>query len=122
MRRALFVSGVLLAVVVGACGGSAPRRSSTIVLPQRPASGPVVFQRDCSSCHSLIGNESLHRPGGDLLGYTLTRRQLLEQTRQMPVRRPLSGPELSAVVDYVAAMQKRARPAGTGGTGTGGAS
>jgi mono/diheme cytochrome c family protein len=77
----------------------------------------VVFERDCSSCHSLIGNESRHRPGGDLLGYTLTRQQLLEQTRQMPVRRPLSRPELNAVVDYVAAMQKRARSAGSGGAG-----
>jgi mono/diheme cytochrome c family protein len=107
MRRALFVFGVL--VLVGACGASAPRR---VVLPQRPAGGAVVFQRDCSSCHSLIGNESLHRPAGDLLGYTLTRQQLLEQTRQMPVRRRLSGAELNAVVDYVQAMQKRARRAG----------
>lgn len=107
MRRALFVSGVL--VLLGACGASGPPR---VVLPQRPAGGAVVFQRDCSSCHSLIGNESLHRPGGDLLGYTLTREQLLEQTRQMPVRTRLSDAELNAVVDYVRAMQKRARGSG----------
>jgi mono/diheme cytochrome c family protein len=110
MLRALFVSGVL--VLVGACGASGPRRSSSGVLPQRPADGAVVFQRECSSCHSLIGNESLHRPGGDLLGYTLTRQELLEQTRQMPVRNPLSAAELSAVVEYVQGMEKRPRAAG----------
>jgi hypothetical protein len=109
MRRAIAASAILLAGVVNACGGSAPPRSVTSVLPQRPLSGATVFAQECSYCHSLIGNESLHRQGGDLLGYTLTREELLEQTRQMPVRRRLTPAELNAVVDYVQGMQQRGR-------------
>jgi mono/diheme cytochrome c family protein len=86
---------------VAGCGGSAP---------SRPVSGAAVFARECSYCHSLVGNESLHRQGGDLLGYTLSRQQLLEQTRQMPVRDPLTRAQLDAVVDYVRGMQQLARP------------
>src|SRR5436305_14907915 len=100
MRRALAAAPMLLAGVLAGCGGGARAR---------PPGGAAVFARECSSCHSLIGNESLRRPGGDLLGYTLTRQELLLQTRQMPVRHPLSSPQLTAVVDYVAAMQQRAR-------------
>lgn len=85
-----------------ACGSGAP---------SRPVSGATVFAQECSVCHSLIGNESLHRPGGDLIGYSLTRPQLLAQTRQMPVKRPLSPVQLAAVVQYVWTVQhqKRAR-------------
>lgn len=100
MRRVIAAAAVAIAGTVTACGGTAP---------PHPASGAAVFGRDCSYCHSLIGNESQHRQGGDLLGYTLTRQQLLEQTRQMPVRKPLTAAELNAVVDYVQAMQQRAR-------------
>jgi mono/diheme cytochrome c family protein len=74
-----------------------------------PVSGATVFSQACSACHSLIGNESRHRQGGDLLGYRMTRRQLTEFTREMPVRRPLSQAELAAVVSYVAAAQQQAR-------------
>lgn len=56
----------------------------------------------------MIGNESLHRQGGDLLGYRLTRQELSEQVREMPVRRPLTQAELTAVVDYVYALEHRA--------------
>jgi mono/diheme cytochrome c family protein len=103
MRRALAVLLLLLAGAVSGCGGSAA---------PAPASGAAAFRRECSYCHSLIGNESLHRQGGDLLGYTLSRQELIEQTRQMPVRHPLSAAELNAVVDYVEAMQERARRTG----------
>jgi mono/diheme cytochrome c family protein len=75
----------------------------------RPVSGATVFSRACSACHSLIGNESGHRQGGDLLGYRMTRRQLTEFTREMPVKQPLSPAELAAVVSYVAAAQQHAR-------------
>lgn len=74
-----------------------------------PVSGASVFTRGCSACHSLIGNESRHRQGGDLLGYRMTLRQLTEFTREMPVKRPLTPPELRAVVSYVAAAQQQAR-------------
>jgi hypothetical protein len=60
-----------------------------------------LFAEDCSACHSLIGNESLHREGGDLLGYRFSRRDLLEFTREMPVRHPLGPVQLTAIVDYV---------------------
>ncbi len=68
-----------------------------------------MFARSCRACHSLIGNESRHRPGGDLAGYALTRQALLEFTREMPTRRPLTASEQQAVVEYVFAVQQRAR-------------
>src|SRR5947209_118138 len=100
MPRALAAAATLAAAGLAGCGSA---------VPARPVSGAAVFARECSLCHSLIGNESRHRPGGDLLGYTLTRRELLLQTRQMPVRESLSGAQLTAVVDYVAEMEQRAR-------------
>jgi mono/diheme cytochrome c family protein len=66
-----------------------------------------VFSEKCAACHSLIGNESGHRVGGDLLGYRIPRQQLLEFTREMPVRKPLTRAELSAVVDYVFSLEQR---------------
>lgn len=69
-----------------------------------------MFAHDCQACHSVIGNESAHKQGGDLLGYHLTRAQWLSFTRVMPARRPLSKAELNAVVDYVLAQQKRVFP------------
>ncbi len=67
-----------------------------------------MFATACSQCHSLIGNESLRRQGGDLLGYRFSRQQLLSFTREMPVRHPLSASELGAVVDYVLSVERRA--------------
>jgi hypothetical protein len=66
-----------------------------------------VFAAECSSCHSLIGNESLHRQGGDLLGYHIGRAEMTQFVREMPVRRPLTAAELRAVVDYVLRLQQR---------------
>lgn len=103
-------SGPILAAlaVVGAvagCGGGASA-------PGPPeAAGRRLFATDCAMCHSVIGNESLHRQGGDLLRYRMTREELLEFTRQMPVRRPLTQAQLTAVVDYVFALQQRSRRA-----------
>jgi mono/diheme cytochrome c family protein len=71
-------------------------------------SGAAVFDRECSACHSLVGNESLHKPGGDLVGYSLTRGELLLQTREMPVKHPLSAAQLAAVVQYVWSVGHRA--------------
>jgi mono/diheme cytochrome c family protein len=64
-----------------------------------------LFAQDCSACHSLIGDESLRRQGGDLLGYRFSRRDLLEFAREMPVRHPLSAVQLAAVVDYVSGRE-----------------
>ncbi len=88
----------------GCGGGGSPR-----VLGAAGGSGAVVFARSCSACHSLVGNESLHRQGGDLLGYKMTRSQLLGFTRVMPTK-PLSDAQLDAVVEYILRAQSRARP------------
>lgn len=74
------------------------------------APGPRVFGSSCAACHSVIGNESLHRQGGDLVGYRMSRQELLEFTREMPVRRRLTPAQLDAVVDYVFALQHGGRP------------
>jgi mono/diheme cytochrome c family protein len=70
-----------------------------------PASGKALFAEDCSACHSLIGNESLRRQGGDLLGYRFNRQDLLEFAHEMPVRRPLRPAQLEAIVDYVSGKE-----------------
>jgi len=81
-----------LTVALAGCGssGEAPVRS-----------GAQVFASQCSVCHSLAGNESEHKLGGDLRGYRFSRATLQSFTREMPVRHRLSAAELRAVVDYV---------------------
>jgi mono/diheme cytochrome c family protein len=95
-------SVVLLAtsVALAGCGGggSSPQTREA-----------AVFAGNCSACHSLIGNESRHTQGGDLVGYRLSRRELLEFTREMPTRRPLTSSQLDGVVDYVLKIQERGR-------------
>ncbi len=67
--------------------------------------GAALFAHNCSLCHSLIGNESLRRQGGDLLGYRLSRPTLLQFAREMPVRRPLTEAQLARIVDYIRRVQ-----------------
>jgi mono/diheme cytochrome c family protein len=98
MRGSRRFTVVALAVAIVGCGSARPRPAT---------SGAQVFARDCAVCHSLIGNESLHRQGGDLLGYRMSRQELVQFTREMPVRHRLTPAELSAVVDYVYALQRR---------------
>lgn len=69
----------------------------------------ALFARDCGACHSLIGNESGHREGGDLVGYRLSRGELLEFTREMPTRRPLTSSQRIMVVDYVLEIEQHGR-------------
>lgn len=96
MKSAPVLAACLL---LAACGSPTPR-----------VSGAVVFAHDCQSCHSVIGNESEHKQGGDLLGFHLTRADWLSFTRVMPAKRPLTPAELNAVVDYVLQAQKRVFP------------
>jgi mono/diheme cytochrome c family protein len=105
MRRMLVF--VLAAVCVGISGCGAERSH-----PPSPARGPEVFARNCGGCHTLIGNESRHRQGGDLAGFSLSRATLLQFTREMPTRRRLSPAELQSVVDYVFAVEQRGRGPG----------
>lgn len=89
---------VAASVALLGCGGAS----------RPPASGRALFAEDCSACHSLIGNESLHRQGGDLLGYRFSHRDLLEFAREMPVPRPLDPVQLTAIVDYMSAKERSA--------------
>jgi hypothetical protein len=94
-------SAVAGLVGLAGCGGTHAR------LPL----GASVFDTGCRTCHSLIGNESLARVGGDLLGYRLTRTEMIEFVREMPVRHPLSQTQILAVSDYVLGLERRPSPA-----------
>jgi mono/diheme cytochrome c family protein len=108
------VKRLLIAVCTGfcalgcaACDGShtsSNSRSGTAPAGSTARGGPAVFVHSCASCHSLVGNESLHKQGGDLLGYHLTRAQLTSFTRVMPAT--LTPAQLRAVVDYVYRVQQ----------------
>lgn len=75
----------------------------------RPRTGAELFAQACGACHSLTGTESPGRQGGDLLRYRFSRAVMLEFAREMPVRRPLDARELSAVTDYVTAVERQGR-------------
>ncbi len=97
MRWALpSLIGVMAYLALG-CGASAPPEAKT---------GPAVFKQSCQACHSLSGNESARKPGGDLAGYRLSVDQLLQFASEMPVRRPLSQSQLLAVSTYVAMVER----------------
>jgi mono/diheme cytochrome c family protein len=96
MRRT--IAAMLLAASAAASGCANASR------PTAP-DGAAMFASECSSCHSLIGNESKHTPGGDLLGYSYSRSFLIELVSQMPTPRPLSAAQLRAVVNYVLRAQ-----------------
>ncbi|MGO9751220.1 MAG: c-type cytochrome [Solirubrobacteraceae bacterium] len=91
-------------VMIGALGVAGCASSSS----ERAPSGAVVFAQTCQVCHSLVGSESQRKQGGDLLGYRMSRRDLTQFSREMPVRRPLTAAELRAVVDYVLRAERRA--------------
>lgn len=75
-----------------------------------PGAGAVLFHQSCGQCHSLSGVEDRFHQGGDLLRLRSSRGQLLQFAREMPVPQPLNDAQLSAIVDYVRAVQRR--PAG----------
>lgn len=83
---------------LSACGAT---RSSP------PVSGRAVFNRACAGCHSISGADDPRLQGGDLLDFHAGRVALVQFTREMPVRRPLTSTELQAVVGYVLATEER---------------
>lgn len=93
-----------LPILIGAVGFAGCASSSS----PRPPSGAVVFAQSCHVCHSLVGNESEEKQGGDLLGYRMSRQSMTQFSREMPVRRPLTPADLRAVVDYVLRVERRA--------------
>ena len=92
MRWHLALRAVAAAGIVAGCGGTSA---------QQPRSGQALFRQDCSACHSLVGNESQHKQGGDLLGYQFGRAVLRQLASEMPVRPPLTSSQLTTIVDYV---------------------
>lgn len=68
-----------------------------------------MFARSCQVCHSLVGNDSERKQGGDLVGYRISRAALTQFTREMPVKRRLDAAELRAVVSFVRAAEQRGR-------------
>jgi mono/diheme cytochrome c family protein len=100
-RAAVLAVGLVTVLAAVGCGGGGSISQTS--------EAAAVFARSCSACHSLIGNESRHRQGGDLVGYRLSRQQLLQFTREMPTRGPLSSAQLRLVVDYVLGFQQRGR-------------
>ena len=97
MRSALLAASVAIAVT--GCGAATPAR---------PATGAQVFLGECQVCHSLLGNESKHTQGGDLVHFHMSRATLTQFSREMPVKHRLSASQLRAVVDYVLAAERRA--------------
>ena len=95
MSRALVSVVVIGAVGVAGCGST---RSG-------PVSGMEVFAGSCAVCHSLIGKDSLHRQGGDLLDYRISRSSMTQFAREMPVRHRLTPAELATVVTYVERLE-----------------
>lgn len=94
-----------LAFVLAACG--------TRERPSRPSalSGPAVFARDCSACHTLGAETGGQEPvGGSLRGYGLSAAQVERLTRVMPVAHPLSAADLRAVSAYIVAVEHGASP------------
>jgi mono/diheme cytochrome c family protein len=117
VKPACVIAALAAGLACAACGSSAPTSStrpaattgSAIGLPSTPPSGgKQIFAHDCQACHSLIGNESLRKQGGDLIGIRLTYNQLLSFTRVMPTP-PLTAKQLEAVVDYVLRADQRGR-------------
>jgi len=66
-----------------------------------------VFASSCAGCHTLTGVNSPRHQGGDLLHVHLSRADLVQFTREMPVRHPLTATEIGAVTAYVLAAEHR---------------
>jgi len=89
-------AALAIAAVAGGCGssGGAPH-----------ATGRSLFAEDCGSCHSLNGRPSPRQQGGDLLGVHMTRAQMLEFVREMPVPHRLSSAQQHTVADFVRSVE-----------------
>jgi mono/diheme cytochrome c family protein len=67
----------------------------------------VLFAEDCGACHSLTGRQSPRRQGGDLLELRMSRAEMLEFVREMPVPHRLSASQMQTVADYVQSVEAR---------------
>ena len=104
MRPAIAIPAALvsaaLTVALAGCGASSPSNAGV------HAEGQALFKSSCSGCHSLTGHESSRYQGGDLVAARLPRGVALQYAREMPVRHALTRPQLQAIVDYIAAVQR----------------
>jgi mono/diheme cytochrome c family protein len=100
VHSGLGIATLAIVVVAGGCGSSGGQ--------PRPG-GAALFTEDCAVCHSLDGRPSPRQQGGDLVAVHMTRGQMLEFVREMPVRHRLSSAEQEAVADYVRSVQTRGR-------------
>lgn len=98
MRPGLGLTALAIAAVAGGCGsGGGSSR----------AGGPALFTENCATCHSLNGRDSPRQQGGDLLGAHMTRAEMLEFVREMPVPHRMSPAEQKTVADYILSVQAR---------------
>jgi mono/diheme cytochrome c family protein len=98
MRTGL--AAVAIAVLAAGCGSGGGSQH---------ASGRELFAENCAVCHSLTGHASPRQQGGDLLGFQMTRAQMLEFVREMPVPHRLSSAQQEAVADYVRSVEAHGR-------------
>ncbi|MBV8220246.1 MAG: cytochrome c [Solirubrobacterales bacterium] len=98
MRLGPGLAALAVAAVATGCGSSAG---------QPRATGRALFAEDCAVCHSLTGHASPRQQGGDLLGFQMTRAQMLEFVREMPVPHPLSSDQQETVADYVRSAESQ---------------
>ena len=68
--------------------------------------GAALFRSQCTSCHTIAGNENRRTQGGDLLRFRIRRRQLLQFVGEMPTRMRLTPTQVAAVTDYVRGVQQ----------------
>lgn len=97
-----------LVVALAGCGAATAPPNGAIGSPN----GASVFAAFCSGCHSLAGENSRRRQGGDLLPYHMSEADMIGFIRQMPAPRRLSDAEVRAVAEYVLARQAGARASG----------
>jgi len=91
------LAALAIAAVAAGCGSGGSQHTS----------GASLFAEDCGACHSLTGRQSPRRQGGDLLALHMSRTEMLEFVREMPVPHRLSSAQLQAVADYVRSVESR---------------
>jgi mono/diheme cytochrome c family protein len=103
-RRLLPLAAACATAAIAGCGGGQSQSRA-----HGGGSGRELFTQACGACHTLSGHDDPRHQGGDLLRFHSTRPQMLQLAGEMPVRHPLTGSQLSAVVDFVISMEARSR-------------
>ena len=122
MRRAGLV--LLLALMLPAAAGADPPQSGIVHAPRPPGASPAqwgaeLYAGNCSSCHGS-GGEGIANRGPTLKGVGARAADFYLTTGYMPLHSPhdqphrgtqlLSGPEVGAIVAYVASLGGPAIP------------